>query len=150
MKRDIKNNSKKQLDLRKWVKDGENIAENNLSYEIDKGVKNKESFKPKLAFGYGFDPETLKKGITKYTLSHSIDKNKRLYEFQPKISYRIFSALADIIHYKFVGSELRKGNTIIKNSYFITDQDPEKVVDLLNTGIFRLFEKYDPHAKYEI
>jgi len=150
MTRDIKKDSTKQLDLKKWVNNKRPISDSGNSNKIDKVVKNLESIKPKLAFGYGFDPETLKKGITKYSFSHLIDKTNRLYEFQPKISYRIFSALAKIIQYQFVGSELRKGNTIIKNSYFITDEDPKKIVNELNNGIIKLFEKYDPHAKYDI
>ena len=149
MTRDINKDSTKQLDLQKWVNDKKSISMSGNSDKLDKDAKRLKSTKPKLAFGYGFDPETLKKGITNYSFSHMIDNKNRLYEFQPKISYRIFSALAKIIQYKFVGSELRKGNTVIKNSYFITDKDPTKIVNQLNKGIIKLFEKYDPNAKYD-
>ncbi len=137
----------KYLDLSKWIKqEGSN---NTKSERKDSDLKN-ESKNPKLAFGYGYDPETLKGGIMDFSFSHNLGNGLNLYEFKPKISYRIFNELAKVLHYKCAGNELRKGATTIKNNYFTTDQDPKTIIKQLNGGIKRLFELYDALPKYDI
>ena len=49
-----------------------------------------------------------------------------------------------LLKYKCIGSEIKKGNTIIKNKYFITDGTPEQVVNELNKAINNIFKLYDP------
>ena len=74
----------------------------------------------------------------------------KLYNFEPKLSYRIFIVLGKILKYKCIGSELRKENTIIKSKYFITDKAPDQIINELNIGIKKLFELYEPISKYDI
>ena len=106
---------------------------------------NKNSIiKPKLAFGFGFDPMTMKDGITKYSFSHNLEGRLKLYEFEPRLSYRIFNVLAKILRYKCKESEIRHENTIIKNKYFITDQEPDIIISKLNKVISRIFDNFEP------
>ncbi len=137
----ITKDRKKQLELSKWLKQGGRGA----SQSCDPEPRN-----PKLAFGYGYDPKVLKNGIKHVSFSHELEDGLRLYEFTPKISYRIFNELAKVLNYKCAGNELRKGTTTIKNNYFTTDQDPKTIVKKLNKAIKRLFELYDPLPKYDI
>ena len=140
----------KQLDLSKWViprKKGESITREQINKRIK--VKNINQ-KPKLAFGYGYNPENLKQGIKSFSFSHKLSNGIKLYEFQPKISYRIFKILAKIMNYNCIGSELRKNNTIIKNHYFTTDQKPEQIIKEIDFGIRKIFEIYDPLAEYDV
>ncbi|KKK57770.1 hypothetical protein LCGC14_3051120, partial [marine sediment metagenome] len=91
-----------------------------------------------------YDPNIIKKGIVKYTFSHNLENGLKLYEFEPKLSYRIFNILASILKYKCLGSELRDNNTYIKNKYFITDKNPEEVIKKLNFGINEIFKRFKP------
>ena len=138
----------KQLGLSSWVKPT-NEEKKDLFDKIKIKSKNINQ-KPKLAFGYGYDPKNLMQGIKKFSFSHSLDNGMKLYEFQPKISYRIFKILAKVMKYKCIGSELKKDSTIIKNHYFTTDQDPEQIIKEIDAGIRRLFEIYDPLPEYDI
>ncbi|MBD3197713.1 MAG: hypothetical protein GF317_21860 [Candidatus Lokiarchaeota archaeon] len=140
--------SEQNIDLTLWLK-----SEKNKIQRDDEQIQiNKESDleKPKLSFGYGYNPENLKEGLKDYKLSHELKQGIKLYTFSPKLSYRIFNELAKIIQFKFIGSELRKGNTIIKNKYFITAKDPKEIYDLINNGIRELFNKFEPIPKYDI
>jgi len=140
----------KQSDLSNWIYWNKKNASNFSNKDLN---DNREIFlkiKPKLAFGYGYNPEILNKGIQKYSLSHTLDNGLKLYEFEPKISYRIFHILASILQYKCLGSELRKNKTAIKNNYFITDKNPKQIVKEINSGLQKLFECYDPLPKYDI
>lgn len=140
----------KQLDLSSWV--NPNIKpKKEVSDQINKkSITKNVNQKPKLAFGYGYNPENLKQGIKSFSLSHTLSTGIKLYEFQPKISYRIFKFLAKIMNYNCIGSELRKNNTIIKNHYFTTDQKPEKIIKEIDFGIRKIFEIYDPLPEYNL
>lgn len=146
MKKETEAKESKQLDLRKWMRV--------KSREKRKAVKRKKhdgrKEDPQLAFGYGYNPEILKEGITDFSFSHALEDGTKLYEISPKISYKIFPVLAKILNYKCIGNELRKGNTVIKNRYFTSDQEPEDIVHELNSGIQTLFQKYEPIPKYDI
>ncbi len=140
----------KQSNLSDWATEEIN---NDMNYEVrfsknNRSLTNKN--KPRLAFGYGYDPNILKNGIKDFSFSHKLDNELKLYEFQPNISYRIFNILANILKYKCQGSELRKDKTIIKNKYFVTDRNPEEIIKELNDGIKSLFKNYDPIPKSEI
>ncbi|MBD3216333.1 MAG: hypothetical protein GF311_27210, partial [Candidatus Lokiarchaeota archaeon] len=116
--------NKKSDDISLWLREDLEIDADEEVHE-ESVIKNKTGKKKKeLAFGYGYDPEILRSGIEDYKFSHEIKQGKKLYTFNPKLSYRIFNELAAIIRYKNIGSELRNGNTIIKNQYFITDKNP--------------------------
>ncbi len=145
-----KNNySTKKSDLSNWI-DLEKIQYSEGINNTSTNLNNlNQDLKPKLAFGYGYNPEILRKGISKFSYSHSLNNELKLYEFEPKISYRIFNVLAKILKYKCVGSELKKNNTIIKNKYFITDEKPEQVIKELNMGIKEIFEIYEPIHKHK-
>ena len=73
--------------------------------------------------------------------SYDLEKGLKLYEFEPKLSYRIFSILTSILKYRRLGSELRHNNTSIKNKYFITNKNPEEVIRKLNFAINGIFKK---------
>ena len=133
--------SKKQVDLNKWLL--EKRAFQTISQE-QKTESNENKSKPKLAFGFGYDANLLKNGILKYSFSHDLGDGIKLFEFEPKLSYRIFNKLAKVIHYKCIGSELRNGKTVIKSKYFTTNRDPKEIIESINKGIHELFEKYDP------
>ncbi len=130
-----------QLDLTKWMVHKENADK---KYILEESIKldKDDDLKPKLAFGYGYKPDILKEGINKYKFSHKLEDGLSLYEFEPKLSYRIFTTLARILNYKCIGSELRNNNTVIKNKYFITDQNPDFIVKELNIGIKKIFSNY--------
>ncbi len=134
----------KQSDLSKWIYDKRNSDENPKYDLFNNNSKRLRKDKPKLAFGYGYDPNILRKGITKFIYSHDLGNGLKLYEFEPKLSYRIFNILAQILRYKCIGSEIKKGNTTIKNKYFITDKHPEKIVSELNDAIKELFKNFNP------
>ena len=140
----------KQLDLSSWV--NPNIKpKKEVSDQINKkSITKNVNQKPKLAFGYGYNPENLKQGIKSFSFSHTLSNSIKLYEFQPKISYRIFKILAKIMNYNWIGSELRKNNTIIKNHYFTTDQKPEQIIKEIDFGIRKIFEIYDPLPEYNV
>ncbi|HEC40131.1 MAG TPA: hypothetical protein ENI29_17965 [bacterium] len=87
---------------------------------------------------------TLKNGITKYSFSHNLEGRLKLYEFKPRLSYRIFNVLAKILRYKCMESEIRHENTIIKNKYFITDQEPDIIISKLNKAISKIFDNFEP------
>lgn len=137
-------NPTKQVDLSTWI----NLKNDKYIENPDKSqnriTNDNENIKQKLSFGYGYNPEILKLGINKYKYSHSLENKLKLYEFEPKISYRIFKELANVMKYKCIGSELRKNDTIIKKDYFITDENPENILKDLNRAIHKLFELYDP------
>ena len=144
MKLEKESNTTKQGNLSNWTskeKENNNIKEN---IEEDNLIQLDQKSKPRLAFGYGYDPNILKNGIKKFYLSHSLKDGLKLYEFTPKLPYRLFHILANILKYKCIGSEIKKGNTIIKNKYFITDGTPEQVVNELNKAINNIFKLYDP------
>ena len=137
----------KQSNLTKWLNEGykkrHTKIDTNGNVDINMGMNDK----PKLAFGFGYDPKTIKNGISNFNFSHSIDKNLKLYEFNPKLSYKIFNTLATILKYKCIGSELKNGNTTIKNNYFITDKEPEQIVREINRAIIEIFKNFDPIPK---
>ena len=140
----------KQSNLSDWATEEINNDRNykaNFS-KNNRGLTNQN--KPRLAFGYGYDPNILKNGIKSFSFSHKLDSELKLYEFQPNISYRIFHVLANILKYKCQGSELRKNKTVIKNKYFVTYRNPEEIVKELNNGIKSLFKHYDPIPKSDI
>ena len=144
MEPEKKLNSTKQGDLYDWIfeknsEEGCNISKIKISDSILT-----DNIKPKLAFGFGYDSNLLKKGILKYSYSHDLENGLKLYEFEPKLSYRIFNVLSSILRYKCLGSELRHNNTSIKNKYFITDEKPEEVINKLNDAINEIFERYEP------
>lgn len=139
-------NKSKQKDLAGWINKEEKT---NI---LIKDEKNNDKNQPssKLAFGYGYNPEWLKDGITKYNYSHNLKNGIKLYEFQPKLSYRIFNELSKVLKYECIGNELRKENTTIKNDHFTTDQNPEKIITQLNLAIKKIFEIYEPVPAYDI
>jgi len=150
MKFEKESNTTKQGDLSNWTykeKENNNIKEN---IEANNFIKLNQKTKPRLAFGYGYDPNILKNGIRKFYLSHSLKDGLKLYEFTPKLPYRLFHILANILKYKCVGSEIKKGKTIIKNKYFITDGTPEQVINELNRAINTIFKLYDPIPNMKI
>ncbi len=137
-------NPTKQIDLLKWLPPTRNDL-NDSKNKKEKNIMNKKPIiKPKLAFGFGYDPMKLKNGITKYSFSHNLEGRLKLYEFEPRLSYRIFNVLAKILRYKCKESEIRHENTIIKNKYFITDQKPDIIISKLNKAISKLFDNYEP------
>ncbi|HEC39115.1 hypothetical protein LCGC14_0874300 [marine sediment metagenome] len=137
-------NPTKQIDLLKWLPLMGN-SQNDSKYKKRKNLINKNPIiKPKLAFGFGFDPMTLKNGIIKYSFSHNLEGRLKLYEFEPRLSYRIFNVLAKILRYKCEESEIRHENTIIKNKYFITDQKPDVIISKLNKAISKIFDDFEP------
>lgn len=137
----------KQCDLTDWL----NSKNGDINIKgKTKESKNKDSSKPKLAFGYGYNPKILTNGIKEFKFSHEVDTDIKLYEFQPKLSYRIFNELGKVLKYNCFGNELRKDNTIIKNDYFITDIDPNDIIKMLNKGIKQLFETYEPSPFYDV
>lgn len=137
-------NPTKQKNLFNW------IFERDTDNSQDQGKPNRpntflpDQVKPKLAFGFGYNPDLLKRGIIKYSYSHDLENGLKLYEFEPRLSYRIFTVLAKILKYRCVESELRDKNTVIKNKYFITDKNPKKIVEKINYAILEIFENYDP------
>jgi len=134
-------NTIKQSDLSSWI-----IPTRSESISNRKELKNEkvQVEKPKLAFGHGYNPNTIKNGISKFSFSHTIDKDLKLYEFEPKLSYKIFTTLAKILKYKCIGSELQNERTVIKNTYFITNKDPKVIINDLNNAISEIFKIYDP------
>jgi len=150
MKIERKSISTKQSDLSNWIFWNEKNTSNFNNTDPNNNGERLLKIKPKLAFGYGYNAEILNKGIQKYSFSHTLDNGLKLYEFEPKISYRIFHILASILQYKCLGSELRKNKTAIKNNYFITDKNPKQIVKEINSGLQKLFECYDPLPKYDI
>jgi len=74
----------KQGDLFKWIQ----LKRNGLNEPKKKKEKNNAKknliSKPKLAFGFGYDPMKLKNGIIKYSFSHNLEGRLKLYEFEPK------------------------------------------------------------------
>ena len=137
-------NPTKQRDLYEWIFEESKKESYNRNKVQDSDSTLVKSKKPKLAFGFGYDSNQLKKGVLKYSYSHDLENGLKLYEFEPKLSYRIFNVLANILRYKCLGSELRHNNTSIKNRYFITDENPEEVIEKLNYAINEIFEKYEP------
>lgn len=134
-------NTTKQSDLSNWV------ASTGSSKESEKKELKSdiiEAEKPKLAFGHGYNPRTLKNGIIKFSYSHSLENDLKLYEFEPKLSYKIFTTLAKILKYKCTGSELHHERTVIKNAYFVTNKDPRVIIGDLNNAISEIFKTYDP------
>jgi len=142
-KKDI---TKKQKDLAEWIRKQEKT---NIIIK-DKKDNNKKQESSKLAFGYGYNPDWLKDGIRKYNYSHKLKNGIKLYEFQPKLSYRIFNELSKVLKYECIGNELRKENTTIKNDHFTTDQNPEKIIAQLNIAIKKLFEMYEPVPAFDV
>ena len=138
---------KKQSNLTEWLNEG--YKKRNIKKDTNDNVNRNmgKEVKPKLAFGFGYDPKTIKNGINNFNFSHSIDKNLKLYEFNPNLSYKIFNTLATILKYKCIGSELKNGNTTIKNNYFITDKDPKQIVKEINRAITKIFKDFDPIPK---
>lgn len=108
----------------------------------EKPSKSKE--KPKLAFGFGYDPEQLREGITEVKYSHTLEDGTKLYTFKPKLPYRIFKQLAEEIGYETKGNILIKGNTEIKNHDFVTDKDHKLIQKELNHAIEQIYKKYEP------
>ena len=147
MSSENKDKPTKQSNLAEWLNEGHmkkdirNDTKDTVYRDMGEGAK------PKLAFGFGYDPKTIINGISNFNFSHSIDKNLKLYEFNPKLSYKIFKTLATILKYECIGSELKKGNTTIKNNYFITNEDPEQIVKEINRAITKIFEDFDPIPK---
>lgn len=130
--------------MNKWLLEKKYLKIISQSQKQENSIKIAEKIKPKLAFGFGYDPNLLKNGILKYSYSHDLEDGFKLFEFEPKLSYRIFNKLSKILNYKCTGSELRKGKTVIKSKYFVTDRDPEEIINSLNKGINQLFENYEP------
>lgn len=149
MKKKKEDNTKKQLDLLYWLNLERSIKKTNLNKNLKKEIKKENNSMPKLAFGYGYNPEILKNGITKFALSHTLKNGLNLYEFEPKLPYRIFNELSKIMKYKYIGNELRKNNTHINSRYFTTDRNPKEIIKDLNFGIKRLFEIYEMLPKYD-
>jgi hypothetical protein len=112
-------------------------------------VHKKRIGKPKLAFGYGYDPEDLKKNKISYEYSHTLKDGRKLYLITPELPYRVFHILGKIMGYESTGNELKKGETSIKNDHIVTKEDPKKIVANLNNAISELFEQYDDLPKYE-
>lgn len=137
----------KQRDLIDWIFEKKGMKYESQSKAQEKNLTLTKPRKPNLVFGFGYDPNLLKNGILKYSYSHDLEDGLRLYEFEPKLSYRIFNVLAKILKYKCTGSELRFNKTTIKNKYFITDENPEEVITRLNQAINEIFEKYEPLLK---
>ncbi len=137
-------NPTKQRDLYSWIFDQKSKPPFDERTDHKTRSYLTENQKPRLAFGFGYDPNIIKKGIVKYTFSHNLENGLKLYEFEPKLSYRIFNILASILKYKCLGSELRDNNTYIKNKYFITDKNPEEVIKKLNFGINEIFKRFKP------
>ncbi len=135
---------KNHLGLSKWLYKEDFADKNHILRNSDKNRLSKEKTKHKLAFGHGYNPQILRFGITSFSYSHMLEDGLKLYQFTPKLSYRIFNTLAGILKYKCVGSELRNKNTSIKSDHFVTDQPPEEIVDSLNSAIKKLFKEYDP------
>ncbi len=78
-------NPTKQIDLLKWLPPTRNSL-NNSKNKKEKNIINKNPIiKPKLAFGFGYDPMILKNGITKYSFSHNLEGRLKLYEFEPRL-----------------------------------------------------------------
>lgn len=101
--------------------------------------------KPKLAFGYGYNPNILKEGIKEYTFSHNLENGYKLYIFKPSLSYKIFPLLSEYMDYRIInGCLLKNGKNKISNDYFITPHDPNKVIDDLNNAIREIFSNYEP------
>ena len=150
MEQDKNDKSTKQVDLSDWVDNTMKKKSSNNKEILDNKKDNIVKTRPRLAFGYGYDPNILRHGINKFSYSHSIEDGLKLYNFKPKLSFRIFIVLAKILKYKCIGSELKKENTIIKNNYFITDKAPDQIINELNIGIKKLFELYEPISKYDI
>lgn len=144
MEPENKSKSTKQIELNKWLLEKKSVKTISQSQKQEDNIKIAERSKPKLAFGFGYDPSLLKNGIFKYSYSHDLEDGIKLFEFEPKLSYRVFNKLAKILNYKCTGSELRKGKTVIKSKYFVTDRDPEEIIHILNKGINELFENYEP------
>lgn len=134
----------KQSDLQKWIK-----GKKSSSLQKKK-IKTSAKKEQKLAFGYGYNPDILRNGIKQFSYSHDLEDGTKLYEITPKLSYKIFPVLAKILKYKCRGNELRKGNTVIKNRYFTSDQDPEQIIDELNSSIQELFQQFEPMPEYNI
>ena len=140
-------NPTKQKDLLNWLhKNKDNIYNSENKNHTKSSIKIAND-KPKLAFGFGYDPNTLKNGILKYSYSHDLEENLKLYEFEPKLPYRIFNVLARVLKYKCLESEIRHENTVIKNKYFITDKNPKTIINNLNKGITKIFKIYEPVFK---
>jgi len=134
----------KQSNLYNWTNGVKPVPSIPTERSLDDQISKTQNKKPRLAFGFGFDSKTLKNGILRYSYSHELKDGIKLYEFEPKLSYRIFNVLAKILNYKCTESELRDKRTVIKNKYFLTDQDPEIIVQKLNKGIKLIFENYEP------
>lgn len=108
--------------------------------------------KPRLAFGYGFDPETLREGIRSFEFSHKVGEIS-LYTFSPELSFRIFPTLAENMKEYTVswgGLLLIKGKTEIGIHHFVTDRDPQDVVNDINEGLSKIFKKYEIIPKEDI
>ena len=101
--------------------------------------------KPKLAFGYGYNPNILKEGIKKYSFSHNLENGYKLYTFKPSLSYKIFPLLSEYMDYRIInGCLLKNGKIKISNDYFITPNDPTEVIYDLNRAIRKIFSDYEP------
>ncbi len=144
MELEKRTNPTKQRGLYKWIFEKELKPPQNQETDLMPNSDLTEGRKARLAFGFGYDPNMLKKGIVKYTFIHDVENGLKLYEFEPKLPYRIFNILAGILRYKCLGSELRDNKTSIKNKYFITDKNPEEVIKKLNFGIREIFKKFSP------
>ncbi len=134
-------NTKKQSDLSNWIMPS---RFNCISKRNELKNEEVQVEKPKLAFGHGYNPHTILNGILKFSFSHIIEKDLKLYEFEPKLSYKIFTTLAKILKYKCTGLELQNERTVIKNTYFITNKDPKVIINELNSAISEIFKTYDP------
>lgn len=101
--------------------------------------------KPKLAFGYGYNPNILKEGIKKFSFSHDLEHGYKLYTFKPSLSYKIFPILSEYMDYRIInGCLLKNGKIKISYDYFITPHDPNEVINDLNRAIRKIFSNYEP------
>jgi len=142
----------KKTTSKKVLEDPNEYWKEHMNRTDVKGIDTKESKrkKPELAFGYGYNPDKLKSGIKQYEYSHTLEDGSKLYEFQPKLPYRIFKQLAKEIGYEVErGNVLKKGDIEIKNSDFITKGDPEEVIKNLNYAIKKMFQKYESVKEYD-
>jgi len=112
------------------------LKENKKIDEKENNIKRITNFvqyskKPKLAFGYDYDPNILKNGINKYVFSHKIKDGRKLYIFKPRISCKIFPILSKLMGYElYNGSILTQGSTEIKSGYFVAKETSEKLLKI--------------------
>lgn len=103
--------------------------------------------KPVLSFGYGYDPNVMRKGIQSFQYSHDAMDGRHLYTFSPKLAPVVFKELAMLADgYRNEGNNrLIKGDTEVSfTGDFLTLGDPATVVADMNAAIKKLFKKFKP------